>query len=289
MDFDSLALDTGSFAGGLEAKLAAMGGAGFRQLVLSAAELAGHPGGVEAAVVALSRSGRRVLALSGLADFEGLKGPAHAYKVGVAQSLLRLCRQAGSRMLIVVASTAQGAGRDPEAVARDLSKLATLAVPLGVRIAYRPRPGSPVAPDLVRAAELVNAINRANLGLAVDSGDLLASAGGLGDVDYCYPDQIFLVRLSDHIPLAEAAGLEVFPGEGARGAQLVELVTRLRAFDYYGDFCLAACNADHALLPPGVVAERAAGARLWLQGHLRNRHLPRRKLAAGLASRGRLD
>lgn len=277
MDFNSLGLDAGSLAGTLEARLEALGRFGFRQTVLSAADLASLPGGVEAAVAVLRGRGVSVQALAALADFEGLTGPSHAYKVGIAQGLLRLCRQTGARLLIVSASTAAGAGQDPEAVARDLSRLATLAVPLGIRIAYRARADSPVAPDLARAAELVNAVDRANLGLAIGSADLLASPGELDDLDYCYPDQIFLVQLSDWIALGGDGRVEVFPGEGPQGSLLVEMVARLRSMDYYGDFCLTARNGDYASLPAAVVAERAAGARLWLQHHLPNTQLPRRK------------
>lgn len=280
MDFNTLGLDAGSLAGSLETRLAAIGNVGFGQAILSAADLAEYPGSAEAVVAALRCSGIGVLALSALADFEGLKGASHDYKVGIAQGLLRLCRQIGARLLIVSASTAEGAGQDPEAVARDLSKLATLAVPMGIRIAYRARVGSSVAPNLARAAELVIDVDRANLGLAIDSGDLLVGPGGLDDLDYCYPDQIFLVQLSDWIALGAEAGLQVFPGEGLRGGELVELVTRLRMLDYHGDFCLVGRNGDYALLPATMVAERAAGARLWLQHHLPNIQLPRRKRAS---------
>ena len=280
MDFNCLGLDAGSLAGSLETRLAALGDSGFRQAVLPAEDLASHPGGIEAAVSALRGSGVGVQALAALADFEGQTGASHAYKVGIAQGLLRLCRQTGARLLIVSASTAAGAGQDPEAVARDLSKLATLAVPLGIRIAYRAGAESPVAPTLAQAAELVNAVDRANLGLAVDSADLLASPGGLDDLDYCYPDQIFLVQLSDWIALGGGGGLQVFPGDGPQGSLLLELVARLRGMDYFGDFCLVARNGDYASLPAAVVAERAAAARLWLQRHLPNTTLPRRKHAA---------
>lgn len=294
MDFDSLGVEAAALAGPLEARLQAMGRLGFHRAVLNAEDLSGHSLGIEAAVRAVRQSGIRIPALTGLEDFEGLQGPSHDYKVHVAQDLLRLCRQLGAQMLVVSASTAAGGGQDPDGAARDLSKLATLAVPMGVRIAYRPRPGSPVAPNLARAAELVSAVNRANLGLALDSGDLLARPEGLEDLDYCYPDQVFLVGLSDYISLAgesarpaggpgtpEGCGIQVFPGAGTRGTLLVELVTRLESLGFYGDFYLAGCNSDHARLPPVCVAERAHGARLWLQRRLRNTGLPRRKVAVG--------
>jgi hypothetical protein len=133
-----------------------------------------------------------------------------------------------------------------------------------------------VAPDLARAAELVNTVDRANLGLAVDSVDLLADPDDLDDLDCSYPDPIFLVQLSDRIALAGDGGIQVFPGEGPQGNLLLELVARLRGLDYHGDFCLVARNGDYASLAADVVAERAVGARRGLQRHLPNTHWPRR-------------
>ena len=47
---DRFGMDTITLAGSLEAKLDAMAGAGFAQVMLSARDVVGHPGGVAAAV-----------------------------------------------------------------------------------------------------------------------------------------------------------------------------------------------------------------------------------------------
>ncbi|MBN8443467.1 MAG: TIM barrel protein [Thauera sp.] len=280
MDFDSVALDVCSMAGPLEVRLKAAGSRGFRQVVLSAADLASHPQGVEMAVRMVRESGIKVLALKQLEDFEGHAGPLHEYKVHVAQGLLTLCHRVGAQMLLVKASAAPDAGLEPGRVARDLAKLSTLAVPKGIRVTYQATPGSTVAADLFGAEEVVNAVERANFGLALDTGHLFTSDGGLNALDRCYLDQLFLVELCDLIRLEHAAEerhLRVLPGDGACGDEIVELIRRLRVVGFHGAFCLSASNDDYAQLPADFVAERAMESLRWLLALLRHVDLPRRR------------
>src|SRR5207249_1060424 len=74
MNLDNFGMDTITLAGPLEAKLRAIQGAGFTQVMLSAADLVGHPGGEDAAVAAVRASGLRVTGFQVLRDFEGLSG-----------------------------------------------------------------------------------------------------------------------------------------------------------------------------------------------------------------------
>src|SRR5262249_57913208 len=85
---------------------------------------------------AVRQSGLRVTGFQVLRDFEGLSGHLHAYKLDVAKAMLGMCRALGSKLLLVCSSTSTHASGDPDALARDLRKLATLAIPLGIRIAY---------------------------------------------------------------------------------------------------------------------------------------------------------
>ena len=204
MDFDSVALDICGMAGPLEVRLNAAMGRGFRQVVLSAADLASHPQGVDVAIRMVRESGAGVLALRQLDDFEGHAGALHEYKVHVAKALLGLCHAVGAQMLVVKASSAPDAGLERERIVRDLAKLSALAVPKGIRMAYRATPGSAVAADLVGAEGIVNAVERSNFGLALDTSDLFTSDGGLDALDRCYLDQFFLVELCDLIRLDNA-------------------------------------------------------------------------------------
>ncbi|MBR0564738.1 sugar phosphate isomerase/epimerase [Azoarcus sp. L1K30] len=285
MDFDSVALDTGSMAGPLEVRLEASIDRGFRKLVFSASDLVNHPAGVEAAAELVRRSGVEVLALRQLRDFEGLVGPLHLYKVNVAQGLMNLCRLLGAPTLLVSASTIPGAHEDPARVVRDLAKLATMAVPKRIDIAYEAVPESRVAGGIVRAEDQVCEADRANLGVAIDSGHLFTSDDGLDAVDACYGHKLFLVGLSDTIardPNGQSGDradfVRVFPGDGSHGADLIELVRRLRKIGFHGGFYLNATNADYAQLPADFVAARASDALMWLQEHLRHVDLPRRRI-----------
>ena len=53
MNLDHFGPDTITFAGSLEAKLQAARAAGFRQIMLSAGDVVGHPEGEQAAIAAV--------------------------------------------------------------------------------------------------------------------------------------------------------------------------------------------------------------------------------------------
>ena len=284
MDFDSVALDASTMAGPLEVRLQAAVSRGFRRMVLSAADLVAHPQGLEVALARIREAGVGVLALRQLRDFEGLAGPLHDYKVNIAKGLLGLCRAVGANMLLVSASTVPEAAADPARVAHDLAKLATLAVPRRVAIAYQASPASAVASDVFSAEEQVNAADRANLGLAIDTGHLFASDDGLAALERCYGDRLLLVGLSDSIPLHPdaCAGeqedyVRVFPGHGTHAEDILELIRRLRDLGFHGGFYLNARNADFAQLPAEQVADQARDSLHWLLRRLSHVALPRRR------------
>ena len=136
MNIDDFGMDTITLAGPLEAKLRVIRETGFTQVMLNAGDIVGHPGGEDAAVGAVRDSGLRVTGFQVLRDFEGLSGHLHAYKVDVAKAMLVMCRALGSSVLLACSSTSAHATGDKASLIRDLRKLALLAVPLGIRIAY---------------------------------------------------------------------------------------------------------------------------------------------------------
>ena len=155
MIFHDIGMATASLAGSLETKLAAVRRAGFSQVMIAAADVVSHPGGTAAGVRAVRASGLEVTGLEALRDFEGLERQLHAYKVDVAKAMLEICADLGGRLLLVEASTSKHASADPATIARDLGKLAVLAVPLGIRIAYKGQPWSRTARDFrQRGAEV---------------------------------------------------------------------------------------------------------------------------------------
>ncbi|HUH92565.1 MAG TPA: TIM barrel protein [Casimicrobiaceae bacterium] len=283
MNFADFGMDTASLAGPLERRLEAICAAGFGQAMISAADIVGHPQGTAGGARAVRASGLRVTGFEMLRDFEGLDGQLHKYKVDVAKSMLSLCREVGGKLLIVEATTSTHAASDAERSARDLRKLALLAIPLAVRIALKPRLGSRTAPDLATASDIVFRAECPNLGIAIDSFDLLVARTPLDELDAIAPEQIFLVQLSDFMwnalrstaeQNATATHFRVFPGEGAHSEGLAELVTRLDRIGYRGDYSFDVYNDDYLQMPAEAVAERARRASDWLGETVLRRALP---------------
>src|SRR5262249_46385568 len=159
----------------LEGKLRAVREAGFTQIMLSARDLVEHPGGEAAAASLVRASGLRVTGFQVLRDFEGLSGHLHAYKLDVAKAMLGMCPAVGSKPLRVGSATSRHASDDPDALARDLRKLATLAIPLDIRIAYEALSWGKHVKEFPLASNIVTAANCPNLGLGLDAFHQLAT------------------------------------------------------------------------------------------------------------------
>ena len=283
MNLDNFGMDTITLAGPLEAKLSAIQGAGFTQVMLSAPDLVGHPGGEDAAVAAVRASGLRVTGFQVLRDFEGLSGHLHAYKVDVAKAMLRMCRALGSEVLLACSSTSAHAAGDPESLIKDLQKLAMLAVPLNIRIAYEALSWGRHVSEFPQAAELVQSADRANLGLALDSFHIFANETRLDALQELDPAKVFLVQLSDFMweeirspddRIETARHYRVFPGEGVHSAQVAEMVRTVDEMGYRGDYSFEVFNDDYQQLPLDTVAERARRSAQWLNDDVLHRPVP---------------
>ena len=288
MNLDHFGMDTITLAGTLEAKLRAVRAAGFTQVMLNASDIAGHPGGEDVAVAAVRASGLRVTGFQVLRDFEGLSGHLHAYKVDVAKAMLQMCRALGSRVLLACSSTSAHASGSEELLIRDLQKLAMLAVPLDIRIAYEALSWGRHVSEYVQAWAIVQAAGRENLGVCLDSYHILANRTGLEALPGIDPRKVFLVQLSDFMwqevrspedRIDTARHFRVFPGEGVHGEQLMALVRALDAMGYRGDYSFEVFNDDYRSLPLAVVAERAWRSVRWITGQVSRRSLPARRAA----------
>ena len=173
-------------------------------------------------------SGLRVTGFQVLRDFEGLSGRLHAYKVDIAKAMLRVCQSLGAKVLLVCSSTSTHASGDPELLVRDLRKLAMLAVPLGIRIAYEALSWGRHVNEYPKGWEIVEAADHPNLGVGLDSFHVLATDTALDALELVDPAKIFLVQLADFMwqeirspeeRINTARHFRVFPGEGAHSAR----------------------------------------------------------------------
>ncbi len=283
MQIDEFGMDTITLAGPLEAKLRAIREAGFSQVMLSARDVVGHPDGLDAAVRAVRGSGLRGTGFQVLRDFEGLSGTLHAYKVDIAKSMIEMCAALGCKVLLACSSTSRHATADTATLARDLRKLAMLAIPHGIRIAYEALSWGRHVNRLSQAWQIVDAADSPNLGLGIDSFHLFAAKDPLDDLELLDPARIYLVQLSDFMwqetptfeeRMTTARTFRVFPGEGVHSEDLARLVVALDRLGYRGDYSFEVFNDDYQQLPLPTVAARARRAALWLAEDVLRRSSP---------------
>ena len=243
--------------------------------MLNATDIVGHPGGEAAAVAAVRASGLRVTGFQVLRDFEGLVGPPARLQGGHRQGDARDVPARSARECCSPARrrSAHATG-DPTLLVKDLQKLAMLAVPLGIRVAYEAlswgrhvneftaglghrRRGRPRQPR-----------PRARLLPHPRAQDRPRRARGRST-----PRKVFLVQLSDFLwqeirspeeRIETARHFRVFPGEGVHSDQVAELVRALDAMGYRGDYSFEVFNDDYRQLPLAMVAERARRSVKWI-------------------------
>ena len=278
-----IGMDTITMGGSLAAKLSAMRDVGFEQVMLMARDLIGHPSGLEAAVQAVRDSGLRPTGFQVLRDFEGLSGHLHDHKVEVAKAMLQMCAATGAKTLLACSSSLKHASRDSRHIVADLQKLAMLALPLGIRVAYEALSWGREVHETQVAYEFICQADCPNLGLGLDSFHYLAANTPMDLIDDLDPERIFLVQLSDFMwqdtptfeeRISTARTYRVFPGEGVHTEQLADMVLRLERLGYAGDYSFEVFNDDYQQLPLDLVAQRARRSAWWLSQEVLQRPVP---------------
>lgn len=276
-------MDTITLAGPLEAKLQAVRAAGFTQIMLAARDIVGHPGGMDVAVQAVRDSGLRVTGFQVLRDFEGLSGHLHSYKVEIAKQMVLMAHALGAKVLLACSSTSQHATGDIDAIARDLRKLAMLAIPYGIRVAFEGLSWGRHINEYHQSWDVVQRADCPNLGIGIDSYHIVATQTPLDALDDIDPAKIYLVQLADFMwnevrtaqeRMETARHFRVFPGEGVHSEALTALVLKLDALGYRGDYSFEVFNDDYQQLPLPFVARRAWDSAVWLAEGVLRRSVP---------------
>ncbi len=282
-NIDDFGMDTISFAGPLKAKLNAMRDAGFTQVMLLARDLVGHPDGWRAAVQEVKDSGLRVTGFQVLRDFEGLSGHLHDYKVDIAKSMLEMCQALDCRVMLACSSTSTHATGEQSKLVRDLRKLAMLAIPKNIKIAFEALSWGRNINEFPQAWDVICQADMPNLGLGFDSFHMFATKTPLDELEMLDPDKIFLVQLADFMwneiktveeRISTARTFRVFPGEGVHSDALAALVRKLHELGYRGDYSFEVFNDDYQQMPLDTVAKRGKKAALWLGEDVLRRSVP---------------
>ncbi|MEZ7834501.1 MAG: sugar phosphate isomerase/epimerase family protein [Burkholderiaceae bacterium] len=276
-------MDTITLAGPLGAKLDAIQQAGFSQVMLKANDFVGHPQGFKAGVAEFKSSGLRGTGFQVLRDFEGLSGDLHAYKVDIAKSMLDMCSALGCDVLLACSSTSVHASSDRDHIASDLRKLAILAIPYGIKIAYEALSWGRTINEFSDAWDVISRADCPNLGIGLDSFHIFASKTQLEELNFLAPHKIFLVQLADFLwqeaPTFEdrrttARTFRVFPGEGVHSPDLKALVLKLEDLGYGGDYSFEVFNDDYQQMALETVAQRGQRSAIWLADEVLRRNVP---------------
>ena len=282
-NIDDFGMDTISLTGPLKGKLDAIRGAGFSQVMLLARDLVQHPNGWQAAVQEVKDSGLRVTGFQVLRDFEGLSGHLHEYKIDIAKSMLEMCHALGCGVMLACSSTSTHATGETSALVRDLRKLAMLAIPMNIKIAFEALSWGRTINEFPQAWDIVSQADMPNLGLGFDSFHMFATKTPLDELEMLDPDKIFLVQLADFMwneiktveeRISTARTFRVFPGEGVHSEALAELALKLHQMGYRGDYSFEVFNDDYQQMPLATVAQRARRSALWLGEGVLRRSVP---------------
>jgi sugar phosphate isomerase/epimerase len=246
--------------------------------MILARDIAAHPLGETAAIAAVLNCGMRVTGLQVLRDFEGLSASnmpqLHDYKIDIAKAMLHMAVAIKAPLLLVCSSTHEQSVSDPDVLVKDLRKLAMLALPLNIKIAYEALSWGKTVHEYPHALDIVLRVDRSNLGLCLDSFHMWVAGSTLDALALISADKIAFVQLSDYIgkPTAPfmdrrtiARSARVFPGEGAHSVSTAELVRVLESMGYQGDYSFEVFNDDYQQLPLSLVCQRAAKSVTWLR------------------------
>ena len=280
MDLGHFAIDTVTLSGTLEDKLRVTRDAGFGGIEIWAKDLVTHPGGVPGAVAAIRASGLRVSSFQLLKDYEGLDAHLHDYKLEIARSLMDLVEAIGSTVLVVASSTSPYAKDDMDHVASDLAKLAQLAAPRHIRVAFGAPAWARWINEYPAVWEAVRRANQPNLGVLINVFHWLAKGTPLDAMDSIPGDRIFLVQMADYLgdlrDITETADhRRAFPNESAHRAVVAEMLHKLRHAGYGGDYVFEVFNDEYLHLTPESVMARAKKAAQWVVDETAQASAPR--------------
>lgn len=276
---NDIAIDITTLSGSFTGRLRAVESAGFFRVLLSSKDLVNHPQGVAQAVNDLKALRLEVVALRGLNDCNASTPEHRRFKAEMARATLDLCNAVQAPLFLApyhddfTSEQSQSHQR-----IEDLRRLALLAIPRNVRIAYEPSSlGSDVLPSTL---DVVRQVDMPNLGLSLNLLDVL------GQVDMQFSDEpetlrlVYLLRAGDELPIATCntrgacGGTRVFPGEGLRREGIAECARALDRLGYRGPWAFDVDHPDYACVCAGVAARRGAHSARWLAEDVLRRSVP---------------
>ncbi|GAA1907061.1 dehydroshikimate dehydratase QsuB [Nocardioides lentus] len=254
-------------SGGLVEKLHACAAAGFDGVEIMDADLVAAYESPEEVRALCDRLGLGIDLFQPFRDVEGVDEATFADTLRRAEAKLALMQRLGADT-VLVCSNAGTATVDDDAVAADqLGRLADLAAPYGVRIAYEALAWGRYVADYRHAWRLVQAADRPNLGTCLDSFHILSRGDDPSAIREIDGRKIYFLQLADAPALdmdllSWSRHHRLFPGEG--DFDLVGFLGHVLAAGYVGPLSLEVFNDTFRQTDVVRTAAHARRSLAWL-------------------------
>jgi len=254
---EKITLNSMTLAGDLDTKLAAAKRAGFTAISVWEKDFREYPQGAQAARAEIVQQGFFVPEFFALREWQLLAGPARDEAFQRAAGFLAFMAGLGYDTAIVC--TALGPGT-VEAAAAELARVAEMAAAHGIRIAYEFVAWAEWLHDINSTWEVIQRVDRPDVGLLVDSYHLFKAGSTLADLRRIPMDRIFAVHLAD----APAGSMDLvemrrhyslFPGDGV--LPIREMIAVLRECRYTGWYGLELLSDEYWRRDPYELAEQS--------------------------------
>jgi 4-hydroxyphenylpyruvate dioxygenase len=201
-------------------------------------------------------------------DAEGTEEQLFQDTLRRVEEKFRLMNRLGMDLMLIPSNAGTATVDDDAVVASQLARMADLAADYGIRLAYEALAWGRFVNDFEHSWRLVEAADRENLGVCLDTFHILSRQWSTETVPDIPGDKVFFVQLAD-APLMSLDVLSwsrhfrVFPGEG--GFDLVDFMIKLLAGGYSDPLSLEIFNDSFRQTRVHRTAVDALRSLIWLQ------------------------
>lgn len=234
-----------ALGGSLQEKLYAIAAAGFDAVELTESELTCSEMRPAEIRQLLDELGLSVALFHCISDVEGVAPDAFTKILLRMERKFELMVELGAQLLCIPSNSGNQALADQDLAIRQLLELAECAAQKGIRIGYEAVAAGKVVSSYRDAWQVVEKAGHDNLGLIVDSFEILARGDDAAGLAKIPGDKIFFAQLADAPAVSvdiETLGrhFQCFPGQGA--LDVPAFAARVLDSGYAGAFSLAVMN-----------------------------------------------
>jgi 2-keto-myo-inositol isomerase len=212
---------------------------------------------------ALHGAGVAPWCINSIEDITGLDAPGRRALLDELSRLVAVARAIGAPSIVVVPGSPAGAfarGTIISDAVSVLREMAQAAEDVGLAFEFLGKPRCAV-PTLDMAIEIVERVDRVNVGLVIDTFHFYAGGSKLEDIARVSADRLFVVHLNgcEDLPRAQLTdGHRLYPGEGA--IPIDGILRAVRGIGYDGTFSVEVFREEYWSLDPATVASTARAA-----------------------------